>query len=444
MGNLYLNKKIVVVGAGAIGSFYGGLLKDAGFNVTLICRGKHLEAINNNGLLIKSFSLGEKIIKIKATNKVDDKFDIAIISTKSQDTETACLMLKDNLNEDGIVVSFQNGVDNVRILKKYFRDEQIVLASLFVGLKIDPPGVVNHSAAGNITFGAITEKGKKNVEILETIFKKAGFIYNISDEIEKVLWKKLLWNIAFNPLSALLEATCGKMVADPEIKDLMNKMVMEGVEAARFDGIEIEKDYYENVVNMTENLENYKTSMLQDIEKGKNPEIDGILYPVIWRHRENGKEAHYCDTVYRALKFKYGKKFIYTPKLTVDVIVENSKGEILLIERKNPPFGWAIPGGFVDYGERVEDAAKRELFEETNIKVDNIELLGVYSDPTRDPRGHTVSIVYYAKYDGDFKASDDAKNAKFFLVDDLPENIAFDHRDIINDYVKIKAKNISK
>ncbi|MGA1846055.1 2-dehydropantoate 2-reductase [Deferribacter abyssi] len=438
MVSLFSNRKIVVVGAGAIGSFYGGLLRDAGYDVTLICRGRHLEAIKKSGLRIKSFKLGEKVIDIKASDKLDKKYDIGIISVKSQDTETACLMLQNHLSDDGFVVSFQNGVDNKDIIKRYFSEDKILLATLFVGLHIDPPGVVNHSAAGNITFGAATMGGKKYISVLEEIFKRARFEYKVDNNIEKVLWKKLLWNIAFNPLSALLESTCGKMVADSKIKDLMNMMILEGVKAASFDGVEIEKEYYENVINMTKNLENYKTSMLQDIEKGKNPEVDGILMPVIRRHLKHGVEAPYCDTIYRALKFKYGSKFIYTPKLTVDVIVENSKGAILLIERKNPPYGWALPGGFVDYGERVEDAAKRELFEETNINVNDIKLLGVYSDPKRDPRGHTVSVVYYTEFDGHFEAGDDAKSANFFSKDRLPSLIAFDHRKILNDYFRLK------
>ncbi|MCD8554531.1 MAG: NUDIX hydrolase [Seleniivibrio sp.] len=109
---------------------------------------------------------------------------------------------------------------------------------------------------------------------------------------------------------------------------------------------------------------------------------------------------------------------------------------VLLIERKNEPFGWAIPGGFVDYGEKVEDAAVRELFEETGIKADKIELLGIYSDPKRDKRGHTATAVYYTDSTQTPKAGDDAKNAVFFKLTELPANIAFDHKQILEDYVK--------
>ena len=115
------------------------------------------------------------------------------------------------------------------------------------------------------------------------------------------------------------------------------------------------------------------------------------------------------------------------------MLIINSKNEVLLIDRKNEPLGWAIPGGLVDLYETMEHAAIRELEEETGIKADvkKLDLLGIYSDPTRDKRGHTVSAVYVYFCDEKAKASDDAKDAKYFHIDNLPENIAFDHRQIL-------------
>ncbi|MCK9615686.1 MAG: macro domain-containing protein [Candidatus Omnitrophica bacterium] len=123
------------------------------------------------------------------------------------------------------------------------------------------------------------------------------------------------------------------------------------------------------------------------------------------------------------------------PFLTVDGIVELDNG-IVMIERINPPSGWALPGGFVDYGETVEAAVKREVKEETNLDFSDFKLLGVYSDPKRDARFHTVSTVFYGKGKGKLKAASDAKNVKIYTVDSLPEKIAFDHRQIIEDYKK--------
>lgn len=127
------------------------------------------------------------------------------------------------------------------------------------------------------------------------------------------------------------------------------------------------------------------------------------------------------------------------PSLAADaVVIRNAKGfaEILLIKRKNPPYGWALPGGFVDYGEATDVAAIRELEEETTLKGYNAQLLTVASEPSRDPRQHVVSVVYTVDvYPGqEPKAADDAKEIRWFALNELPE-MAFDHLEIIENYV---------
>lgn len=121
------------------------------------------------------------------------------------------------------------------------------------------------------------------------------------------------------------------------------------------------------------------------------------------------------------------------PLVTVDIIIKINNG-IVLVERKNFPFGWALPGGFVEYGESLEEAAKREAKEETNLELMNLKQFHTYSDPLRDPRFHTISIVFIAKGKGKLQASSDAKNVKIFTQNILPNNIVFDHKKILQDY----------
>jgi 8-oxo-dGTP diphosphatase len=121
-----------------------------------------------------------------------------------------------------------------------------------------------------------------------------------------------------------------------------------------------------------------------------------------------------------------------TPLLTVDTIIE-VQGGIVLIERKNPPHGWALPGGFVDVGESLAQAAVREAREETSLEVTLREQFFAYSDPKRDPRGATVSVVFLGGATGTPRAADDAKAVRVFALDKLP-SLAFDHGTILDDY----------
>jgi 8-oxo-dGTP diphosphatase len=122
-------------------------------------------------------------------------------------------------------------------------------------------------------------------------------------------------------------------------------------------------------------------------------------------------------------------------RVTVDAVIVE-KGKILLIKRGRPPYEdfWALPGGFVEYGEIVEDAVVREVKEETGLTCDVVRLTGVYSAPDRDPRGHTISVAYLMKVKkGDVLPGDDAAGASWFSIQELPERIAFDHGQIIKD-----------
>lgn len=126
------------------------------------------------------------------------------------------------------------------------------------------------------------------------------------------------------------------------------------------------------------------------------------------------------------------------PFPTVDIIIELGDN-ILLIRRKNPPYGWALPGGFVDYGESLETAAIREAREETGLEVCNLQLLGCYSDPARDSRMHTITTVFIAQATGTPQAADDAVDLALFAAAELPEPLCFDHRKILDDYCSFKA-----
>ncbi len=136
------------------------------------------------------------------------------------------------------------------------------------------------------------------------------------------------------------------------------------------------------------------------------------------------------------------KKKCWHPMPTVDMIIEKNKG-VVLVKRRFPPLGWAIPGGFVEYGETVETAARREAKEETGLTLVGMKQFHVYSDPKRDPRQHTIATVFTSRGKGTVKGGDDAAEAKVFYEGRLPRPLVFDHPRILRDYFKQKKKKRS-
>lgn len=132
------------------------------------------------------------------------------------------------------------------------------------------------------------------------------------------------------------------------------------------------------------------------------------------------------------------------PALTVDIIIHpvQEPASVVLIQRRHPPLGWALPGGFVDYGESLEQAARREAKEETGLDLTDLRQFRAYSDPARDPRQHTVTVVFSAQGSGQAHAADDARDLKIFPLNALPENLAFDHRRILKDYIRWSLEGI--
>ncbi|MFH1612949.1 MAG: macro domain-containing protein [bacterium] len=140
------------------------------------------------------------------------------------------------------------------------------------------------------------------------------------------------------------------------------------------------------------------------------------------------------NVIVEHLKTIQNKIFKY-PLPTVDAIIKKDD-KIILIERKNPPFGWALPGGFVEYGESLEQAIIREVKEETNLEIETLEQFHTYSAPNRDPRFHTITTVFIVSCKGKIKAQSDAQKVNEFNFNELPENMAFDHKKVINDWMK--------
>jgi 2-dehydropantoate 2-reductase len=426
--------KILLFGAGAVGGYFGAKLSKPA-DVTLIARGKRLEAMKKSGLTLRNAADGtEEHYLVNAQEKPQGFYDLIIIAVKSADTHTAAEICKPHLAPQGSVLSLQNGAGSAALLAEIFGLEKVIGGVVTSGISVPEAGVILYEPYPSLKLGSLS--GDKNQEdAAAKLFTDAGLKCRISEDIKKDIWAKAVWNIAYNPLSALMQATCGELTENIHSNVLMRTIIAEAVTAAQYHGVELPENIADITLSLNPIYKNYKTSAFQDVLAGRPPETEGLMGPVVSLAEKGLIAAPATEAIYQLCRYKFDRWFHIFPRLAADVLVVN-RDKVLLIERKYPPFGWAIPGGLVDYGEKIEDAAVRELEEECGIKltVDDITLLGIYSDPARDHRGHTASAVYYAHSSSTPQAGDDAAKAAYFPVDDLPE-LAFDHARVIADYL---------
>ncbi len=429
-----LNRRIAILGAGAVGSYIGSKLIEHRFtDVEFVARSGY-SVLKENGLAVKNYTNKSPYnLKVNAVKELSGLYDAVLICVKSKDTVTAAKQASNHLKDDGFVVSIQNGIENPDIISAFIPADKIITNVIYMTAVMQEKGVLEYMAEGRLIFGHINGQCSKYTEIYMQILQQAELNAKYTDNIKQYQWQKLMLNIVLNPLSALFRKTFFKMSSFDDAMSLTKSLFKEAQNAAKLCGVDIADEEYDKITAKCKENISFKSSMYQDIEANRNPEIDAILGVVVRVHEKYGQSAPYCDCLLKIMNVKYGGWFQTSPILAADVLVINDD-KVLLIDRKNEPLGWAIPGGFVDLYETMEQAALRELHEETGIEanINDLHLLGIYSDPKRDTRGHTVRAVYIFFSDKEAHAADDARDAKYFHIDNLPENTAFDHREILH------------
>ncbi|MBI5748427.1 MAG: 2-dehydropantoate 2-reductase [Nitrospinae bacterium] len=303
--------KILIVGAGAVGGYFGGMLAKAGENVTFLARGEHLKAIQEKGLYIKSIN-GDFNIKIKAVERPDDneKYDLIIIAVKSYDLPDACNNIKGTVKNDTVLMSLLNGVDSEEIIGSIFGIEKVIGSVAFIGSQILEVGVISHTASGMITIGELDNplnplllRGTEGrCEKILKIFERAKIPIKISENIQKDIWAKMLWNTGFNAITALTGSLVSDVLSIPESRKIVEMTMKETVEVANKKGIRLSDDIVEKTVSKTLKAGEIKTSMLQDRENGKAMEIDSINGAIVRLGHEMNITVPVNETLYGALK----------------------------------------------------------------------------------------------------------------------------------------------
>ncbi len=300
--------KFAVFGTGGVGGFYGAMLARCGSDVTFISRGKKLKAMKDNGLTVKSFKHGTWNIKegkkIRFTDNPKDicDDDVILVCVKSYDTEKVASVLSSVVKPNAVVISVQNGIENEEILSRYLGSERVLGATAFVGSYVEKPGTVIHEAAGLIEIGEMNGKPSKRVESIVKIMRECGIDARASRDIRYSLWKKLVWNVAFNPYSIVTRSTVGEMLSMRETYDVLKNLMLECYKVAESYGVSLKPKVMENYLKSTSDLMNYKTSMLLDFEREKPIELEGITGALIRKAYAKGIDVPYNKCVYATVK----------------------------------------------------------------------------------------------------------------------------------------------
>ena len=263
------------MGAGAIGSLFGGFLAEAGNDVTLIARKAHVDTINQNGLVIDGVS-GKHVINIKAVtaaSQLTQTFDLIILTVKAYDTAQAVAEAQSLLGNDSVLLCLQNGLGVEKLASETVGTKRVLRGVTSNGALLKKPGLVTHTGKGQTIIGEPYGKCIEKQSVAE-ILLQAGLPTKVSGNIEGDVWTKVLVNASINPFGALTGMTNGALVANSDLKEMMTKTVIEGKIVAEKFNIRFDQDPVCLMVKTAEMTAQNKNSMLQDIEKQKATEID--------------------------------------------------------------------------------------------------------------------------------------------------------------------------
>lgn len=260
---------VTVMGAGAVGCYYGGMLARAGHTVTLVARAAHVEAVRRTGLRIQAKAFDESF-PVSATTEASGVKGSALVlfSVKSSDTERAGAQMAPHLEPDAAILSLQNGVDNPERLAATLGRE-VIPAAVYVATEMGGPGHVKHLGRGELIIGRAQAS-----EQIQSAFAKAGVPVEISDNVMGALWAKLIINSAYNALSAIAQLPYGRLVQGDGIPALMAQVVDECLAVANAAGVKVPGDMHAAVRAIAPSMPAQFSSTAQDLQRGKPTEID--------------------------------------------------------------------------------------------------------------------------------------------------------------------------
>ncbi len=276
--------RIVILGSGGVGGYFGGRLAAAGADVTFIALGRHLAALREHGLRIESPRGNLHLRKVKATDDLAavGPADIVFFAVKLYDTQAALRLLPSLIGGQTLVVPFQNGVDSVGVLADAIGREHVAGGTAYVAAVITEPGLIRHTAMDRLIFGALDGAPSPLLEELLGACRNAGFEATLSEHITIDIWAKFARLTVFSGMTAVTRCAIGSLRDDPELSAMMKAALLEAIAVARGRGVPLPDNTFDNIEAAVSALPpNARSSMLEDLERGRPLELPWLSGTVV-------------------------------------------------------------------------------------------------------------------------------------------------------------------
>ena len=301
--------KVAVLGAGAVGCYFGGMLARAGHAVTFIGRPLHVEAMRRSGLRFEAKTFDERVPVEASTDPAAVRgASLVLFCVKSTDTETAAAQIAPHLDAGALVINLQNGVDNTERIQAQVSC-RVIPAAVYAATEMAGPGHLKHHGRGDLVIGALDDKTPSgSLAEIKDLFEKAGVPVAISDNVAGELWAKLVANCAYNALSAITQLPYGRMIQGPGVREVMREVVDEALAVAKASGVRMAADVLARTYRIADAMPTQHSSTAQDLARGKPTEIDHLNGYVLRRGEALGIATPANRTLHALVKLLEAKK----------------------------------------------------------------------------------------------------------------------------------------
>jgi 2-dehydropantoate 2-reductase len=297
--------RVAVIGTGAVGGYFGAKLALAGHEVSFVARGGHLRAMQEKGLIVRSFQEDFQVRQATFTDRVEHigRVDLVLFCVKSYDTEDVAKSLAPLIGAQTTILSLQNGIDNPDKITGICGTNNALAGVVYIGAQVSQPGTIKHSTGGRILFGELDGRLCERTEAVEQVLASAKIPCEISTDIRRAMWRKLVWNAAFCAIACLTRTTVKNIVESESLTKLAVDCMAEVLEAAKIEGFAFQPAVIDETLAFSKTVGDFKPSMLQDLEAGKPLEYEAFNGIVLKTLRPLGIKAPTNQIFYGTLKY---------------------------------------------------------------------------------------------------------------------------------------------